>query len=218
MVRKSSKVDGRPAVQWYVKDYLSDANLAACSLAAQGLWVRMLCLMYQAPERGCLVFLDGRDAVQPVGLGRLAQLVGHPLAEVSALVDELVREGAAGIEPSGMIYNRRMRREAEKEKALRANRRAAGAKGGRVSRKGAAMVEPDRAPERLIVGIQRIQESRGSVAVEPLAEPGELAAALGGLCKQSEAKVSNGAGNGVANGKQNGSITPCDKLPRAKGL
>lgn len=54
MARHSSRVDGRPSFQFYPNDWRSDTNLRLCSLAAQGLWMDMLCLMFMAPIRGTL--------------------------------------------------------------------------------------------------------------------------------------------------------------------
>jgi len=44
-----------PAFQFYVKDWLSDPQLKMASHSTKGIWVDMLCYMWDAPERGELV-------------------------------------------------------------------------------------------------------------------------------------------------------------------
>lgn len=43
-----------PAFPFYVKDWLSDSQLKMASHAAKGVWIDMLCFMWDAPERGQL--------------------------------------------------------------------------------------------------------------------------------------------------------------------
>lgn len=221
MARKSSKVDGRPAFQLYVKDYLIDPNLGACTLAAQGLWMRMLCMMFQAPERGCLVYSDAHDVVRPVEALRLARMVGCAVDEVEGLLDELKREGVCSVEAErGVIYNRRMRAEAEETMAISRSRKVAGAKGGKSPRREAVTspervaVAPHRDPEAVLVKVQRLQDSVAENAPLDLATAEDMRNVFGGLWKQTPAKAQQTTGNGAANGKQsessNGAYKPSD--------
>jgi len=207
MARKTSKVDGRPAFQLYVKDYLIDPNLAACSLAAQGLWMRMLCMMFQAPQRGCLVYSDAHDAVRPVEASRLARMVGCGVDEIQGLLDELKREGVCSVEGDrGVIYNRRMRAEADQAAQLSSVRSAAGARGGVASgqvRRSviAAVPEPDSKPD------------------EEVASAEEVRAILSGKTKQNEANATAALAkfnqthlNNGANDKQNGTFRMLHKI------
>ena len=41
-----------PAFQFYVKDWLSDPQLRMCSHSTKGIWIDLLCLMWEAPSRG----------------------------------------------------------------------------------------------------------------------------------------------------------------------
>ena len=43
-----------PAFQFYVKDWLCDPQLRMCSHTTKGIWIDLLCLMWEAPERGKL--------------------------------------------------------------------------------------------------------------------------------------------------------------------
>ena len=208
MARKSSKVDGRPAFQLYVKDYLIDPNLGACTLAAQGLWMRMLCMMFQAPERGCLVYCDAHDVVRPVEALRLARMVGCPLEEVEGLLDELKREGVCSVEADrGVIYNRRMRAEADETAAISTSRKAAGAKGGRASRREQerAPMAPHRDPSAVLVKVQTLQGVVANYATSEVAPAGELSSFFGALAKQTPANTLQSDGKEEAKVKQNGS-------------
>jgi hypothetical protein len=41
-----------PAFQFYVKDWLSDTQLRLTALSTRGIWIDLLCFMWEAPERG----------------------------------------------------------------------------------------------------------------------------------------------------------------------
>lgn len=47
--------DKRPAFQFYPGDWLKDADLGGCSPAARGVWMDVLCLMFECDERGVLI-------------------------------------------------------------------------------------------------------------------------------------------------------------------
>ena len=60
-MKKSNRQDGRPAFLFFPNDWLSSPDLNSCSLAAQGLWVRMLCYIYQSPKKGVLLLPSGKQ-------------------------------------------------------------------------------------------------------------------------------------------------------------
>lgn len=86
--------------------YESDLQLQLCSLAAQGLWMRMLCLMHRAEPYGHLL-LDGR----PVTSAQLAHLVRTPEPDVIGLLDELERNGVFSRTDEGVVLCRCMVRD-----------------------------------------------------------------------------------------------------------
>ena len=43
-----------PYMQFYPADWLSDPDLLLCSLESQGLWIRLICLMWKSETRGKL--------------------------------------------------------------------------------------------------------------------------------------------------------------------
>ena len=104
----NGRQDKKPWDKWYWQDYLSDTGLAACSLAAQGLWMRMLAFMARSKKKGYL--LDGN---QNMTMEILARLVGSTIQEVKPLLEELKQHEVFSISDDGIIYNRRMVREAE---------------------------------------------------------------------------------------------------------
>jgi hypothetical protein len=107
MARTGNK---NPSAYWYFNDWENDEALKSCSLATQGAWARMLCVMARSIEPGVLIFGNfpaDRDAIVP----RLAVYLGRPLEEVAAMVDELLTSTTASLDEQGRIINRRMRRE-----------------------------------------------------------------------------------------------------------
>jgi len=100
---------------------MKDPALRSVSLAARGLWVDMLCLMFEASKRGYLILNE-----KPVSVEQLARMVGGNTDEVFGLVDELLQSGVASRNGIDVIYSRRMVRDEE----LSQKRAKAGKKGG----------------------------------------------------------------------------------------
>lgn len=105
-----------PAFMFYPGDWLKDPNLRRCSLAARGMWVDLMCLMFECEERGVLA-----TAGQPWSDDEIAQAVGGDRDVALSCLRELVGKGVAGRNQSGSVYCRRMVRDEEKRKAA-ANR------------------------------------------------------------------------------------------------
>jgi hypothetical protein len=101
-----------PSTTFFWNDWDNDKELAACSLAAQGLWMRLLCIAARSPEPG-VVQLGSLNFAYPEGLPQLAAAVGRPPKEIARLVDELLGAGAASLDDQGRLLNRRMVRQAE---------------------------------------------------------------------------------------------------------
>lgn len=97
-----------PWSKFYWDDYASDPGLRVCSLAAQGLWMRMLCLMAKASPKGEL-----RIGGEPCSVQDLAISAGASDVMVAGLLNELERRGVYSTTRAGVIYSRRMRKDAE---------------------------------------------------------------------------------------------------------
>ena len=108
MTKRSDRQDGRPSFQFYPGDWWRDTGVRICSLAARGLWMDMLCIMFDASRRGYLL-ANGKQMSSTM----LAVRVGVSDVEVTALIAELEDAGVFSRLKDGTIYNRRMVRDAD---------------------------------------------------------------------------------------------------------
>jgi len=105
-------------IQLCVGDWLRD-QVAGCSWGAQGLWVRMMMLMHDSVRYGYLCQSDG----SPTPSATIALRCGGTLEQYEALLHELDSVGVPSRSPTGVIFSRRMVRDAEK-RAQDADRQA----------------------------------------------------------------------------------------------
>ena len=110
----------RPSFQFYPADWRKDAALQSCSIAAQGLWINLMCIAHECEPYGHLI-INGK----PMAAAQIGRLVGLSAKECQALIDELSDAGVLSIDEEGAIYSRRM----VKDEQVR-NARAAGGKAG----------------------------------------------------------------------------------------
>lgn len=111
----------RPFLKFYPSDWRSDPALKLCSLSARGLWMEMLCLMHEAEPYGHL-----KVRGVPLDASALAALVGASEESVRACLHELEFRGVLSRNRDGVVFSRRMIRDAERDARDRAN----GARGG----------------------------------------------------------------------------------------
>lgn len=119
MSRPSDKL---PAFQFYPGDWRRDPGVQALDHAAKGVWIDLLCMMHDSPERGRLVFPTG--AAMPDAA--IARNLGMPEADWKQIRSTLISYGVASEDEKGVLFNRRMVR----EEALRQKKIEAGRKGG----------------------------------------------------------------------------------------
>jgi hypothetical protein len=107
--------------KFFWQDWETDHAVRLCSFAAQGLWMRMLCIAAAHDPIGYV-------AVAGKGLDEtgLALLTGRPGSEIASLLGELDQHGVFSRDRQGRIYSRRMIRDARKAATARNN----GKKGG----------------------------------------------------------------------------------------
>lgn len=117
-----------PAFQFYTGDWMKDPALRPCSIAARGLWIDMLSLMFESPRRGYLQHATGK----PVTAEQIARMTGCSTDEVSRLLQELDDAGVFSRTDSGVILSRRLVRDERKRELCR----KAGLKGGNPTLKG----------------------------------------------------------------------------------
>jgi len=83
--------------------WLDNKALRACSPAARGLWLDLLCLMH--PNGGYLV-LNGK----PIDDTQLARMVGEPIKVIRACIAELGEAGIFCVDNRGMFSSRMVKK------------------------------------------------------------------------------------------------------------
>lgn len=111
-----------PSFQFYPGDWMKDPALRAVSLAARGLWMDTLCLMFESARRGYLQHATGK----PVTHEQLARMTGCSAEEASRLLQELEDSGVFSRTEHGVIFSKRMVRDELRRQTNREN----GSKGG----------------------------------------------------------------------------------------
>jgi len=110
-----------PAFQFYPGDWLSNTRLQVCSMAAQGLFITLMCYMHQSDRYGYLLVNGAKpDRKQMMKLTRM-----NPKSFTHAL-SELLGSGVIKEDENGVLYCRRM----IEDQRLREIRKEAGSKGG----------------------------------------------------------------------------------------
>lgn len=108
-----------PWLQFYPADWESDSN-AGCSLPAQGLWLRMICVMHTSQPYGYLE-IDGRPIPDELMFRRCGCV---SVEEYRNLLVELFSAGVPSRSSEGVIYSRRMvRDQQERDSAADRQRR-----------------------------------------------------------------------------------------------
>ena len=105
-----------PWSKFFWSDWESDPALKLCSLSAQGLWMRMLCIAAVHVPTG-YVAINGRG----LGVTDIARLAGVTETEARDLIGELDRNGVFSRDRKGTIYSRRLVRDAKKAEIARKN-------------------------------------------------------------------------------------------------
>jgi hypothetical protein len=91
-----------PFIKFFPGDWLKDP-VSSCSLAAQGLWLRMMFLAHDSAHYGFL-----GSAGLPLPDEQIAKRCGCSLEEYLSLLAELESAGVPERTPKGVIYSRRM--------------------------------------------------------------------------------------------------------------
>ena len=102
-----------PFLQLYPSAWLSD-SVSGCSLAAQGLWMRMMFIMHTSERYGYLV-----ENGLPIPPDSVARRCGCYPAEYQPLYAELERAGVPSVSSDGIIYSRRMVRDSQRREKTR---------------------------------------------------------------------------------------------------
>ncbi len=103
-MKYSIKEDNRPGFYFFCNDWMSDTGLQSCSLAAKGLWIEMINLMWVSPKRGYLLL---QNANKP-DIKQLAHLVRSTVVQVEELLVELCQNMVYSTDENGVIYCRKI--------------------------------------------------------------------------------------------------------------
>ena len=111
-----------PWFKFFPNDWLSDKNLKRCSHAAKGVWMDMLCLMFDCDERGVLATAGIAWSDDDV-----ACAIGGDKSDTLLRIMELLDKGVAKRNANGAILSARVVR----DERLRVARSRSGALGGK---------------------------------------------------------------------------------------
>jgi hypothetical protein len=114
-------MSGTTWTKFYWSDWDTDPALRLCSFAAQGLWMRMLCIAASHDPIG-YVAVAGR-ALEATDIARMT---GGSEGDVQTLLAELDRNGVCSRDRHGRIYSRRMVRDAKAAAMARKNGKLGG--------------------------------------------------------------------------------------------
>jgi hypothetical protein len=120
-----------PSTRWFFNDWDNEPGMKFCSLAAQGLWFKMLGLAARSREYG-VVLIGDHPSLRTDLPALLAPSCGETIETIGKLIDDLITFKVAAVDEGGRVINRRMVREAKEEAdriALSATRAAAGRAG-----------------------------------------------------------------------------------------
>lgn len=99
----------RPWLKFYPQSWRSDEMLRNCSLAARGLWIEMIALMHTSERYGFLL-INGKA---PSDRQLQRQTGAESLEEIGKLIAELEQESVFSRDPEGVIFSRKMVRDAK---------------------------------------------------------------------------------------------------------
>ncbi|MGA9966769.1 MAG: hypothetical protein WBQ10_16350 [Terriglobales bacterium] len=108
-----------PAFMFYPGDWQKDPCLRRCSKAAKGVWMDMLCLLFECPIRGVFVDASGK----PWSDEEIAEAIGGDIGANLGHITELVSKGVAQRDTRGAIFSRRMVRDEQNRRSATERKR-----------------------------------------------------------------------------------------------
>lgn len=107
MKRRAKKL---PWIKFYPADWQAEPTLRTCSLASKGLWIEMLGFMAHSVRHGYLCKVNSSEPMPPEDLGKI---LGQPIDEIKRLIQELEDNGVFSKTGDGLIYSRRLLKDAK---------------------------------------------------------------------------------------------------------
>lgn len=115
------KKNDLPWSNFFWSDYDGDEALRVCSLEAQGLWMRLLCVMARATPKGELR-IGGRPCTAP----DIARMASTDNETAERLLEELQDRGVYSLTREGVIFSRRIKRDVERSRKAKKNGKLGG--------------------------------------------------------------------------------------------
>ena len=128
---KKKKISPMP---FSTSDWLRCPELKVLSADVRGLWIDMLCYMWESSERGVMLKPNG----DPMSKYEVARLLGVDASGSFDWIDKLIDNKVCSVRADGAIYSRRMVR----DHAISIKRSEAGRKGGNTTRSRIIPTEP----------------------------------------------------------------------------
>lgn len=142
-----------PYFPFYPDDWLSDEKLRACTSAARGLWIDLLCLMHKNDRRGHLEIVG-----QPASHAQIARMTGRTPDEVASQLQELINAGVPSALDHGILFSRRMVR----DEGIRQVRSRAGSEGGKAKAAKSGKTSGEHASKTLANDVANSWQNSGS--------------------------------------------------------
>lgn len=172
----------QPYLPLYVQDFLTDEKLAECSASANGVYIRVMCIMHKSEEYGkifikekdlCRTFCPGKtsgkyDGKLPAIAAKLARHLPYSTPEIEAALEELLDEGVLSLE-GNCLYQKRMVKDAEiSEKRALSGRRGAQATNNKydLTPKNNGEVVGDFAPANIPANTENENEIENNTVIE----------------------------------------------------
>ena len=114
-------MSGQPWFKFFPTSWRSDPGLRSCSAAARGLWNDVLCLMHESDPPGMLL-VNGRQVTNTL----MATLFAMAEREVAKSLAELEAAGVFSRNEQGIVFSRKMVRDAARAARSKANGKSGG--------------------------------------------------------------------------------------------
>ncbi len=112
-----------PSFQFYPSDWRKDAAVLSMNRFDRSVWLDLVCIMHDSPERGVLLLPNGR----PMNEAQIANNVGLSISQTRKAITAIMDSGTGSRRDSdGAIFNRRMVR----DERIRQIRKECGRLGG----------------------------------------------------------------------------------------
>jgi len=98
-----------PAMMFYFGDWFKATDVRGCSLAARGLWIDMLGIMWEGDNPG---YLESNGT--PLNATFIGRVIGEDKGTIETLIGELDASGVFSRDERGCIYCRRMVKDVHK--------------------------------------------------------------------------------------------------------